>query len=189
MNSPPELSPAHAVRAVPAGLLARPLAFLLAEHLHFRHQCRALEEVTVMQAVPPDLLQWLANFLKTGMPLHHRDEEEGLFPILCQRAAPEDDIGRVIGILSADHDADRAMALELEARLDASGGGGFATQPALVRMIRCFAAHKRRHIALENAVVMPIAQLRLTAADQQRLSRSMAARRAGQPVRMIGQLA
>lgn len=181
MSVTPQLLVVHAVEAAPAELLADPLAYLFAEHWRHRQYCRALEEAAGMRAVPPGLLRRLSDFLGADMAMHVRDEEEDLFPLLRQRAEPDDDIDRVLGILSADHDADRAVARDLRQQLQAAAEAGIgpAARPGLAETIGRFVAHKRRHIALENAVVLPIARLRLTEEDQQAMSRSMTARRAG----------
>ena len=176
----PKLLVVHDVEAAPAELLADPLTYIFAEHWRHRQYCNALEEAAAMQAVPPGLLRRLADFLRIDMARHVQDEEEDLFPLLRQRAEPEDDIERLLGILSADHDADRAIVRDLRRQLEAAAdaGVGPAARSGLAETIGRFVAHKRRHIALENAVALPIARLRLTKADQKAMSRAMAARRA-----------
>lgn len=179
MTGMPRMLVVHDVEPAPPELMSDPLAYLFAEHWRHRQFCRALEEVATMHAVPPALLRRLADFLRVDMALHVRDEEEGLFPMLRARAEPEDDVLRILGILSADHDADRQLARRLRERFEAAAeaGNGPAAEPDLADLIGRFVAHKRRHIALENAVVLPIARLRLTTADLAALSRTMIARR------------
>lgn len=181
MSPVPRLLMVHDVEAAPGELLADPLAFLFAEHWRQRQFCRALEEVANMPAVPPGLLRRMAAFLAADMAIHVQDEEEDLFPLIRVRAEPEDDLERILGIVGADHDAGRSLSRDLRKRLAeaAENGAGPAAEPALADSIGRFVAHKRRHIALENAVILPIARLRLTAEDQAAMSQSMTARRAG----------
>lgn len=180
MSSAPHLLLVHSVEVAPAELLADPLAYLFAEHWRHRQFCRALEDASNMPAVPPGLLRRMVDFLRIDMALHVRDEEEDLFPLLRLRTEPDDDIERILGLLHADHDADRSMGLELRQQLEAAAdaGAGPAACPGLTDMIGRFVAHKQRHIALENGIALPLARLRLTQDDQAILSRAMAARRA-----------
>jgi hemerythrin-like domain-containing protein len=181
MSQAPRLLMVHDVEAAPGELLDDPLAFLFAEHWRHRQFCRALEEVAAMAAVPPGLLRRLAAFLGADMAVHVQDEEEDLFPLLRLRAEADDGLERVLGILGADHDAGLALARDLRTRLAeaAQEGIGPAAAPGLPESIGRFVAHKRRHIALENAVVLPIARLRLTPEDMAAMSRTMTERRAG----------
>jgi hemerythrin-like domain-containing protein len=180
MSTTPQLLMVHDVDRAPPELLADPLAYLFAEHWRHRQYCRALGEAAALPAGPPALLRRLADFLGADMVLHVRDEEEDLFPLLRQRAEPEDDIGRVLGVLSADHDADRALARDVRTQLMAAAetGAGPASWPGLANKIGRLVTHKLQHIALENAVVLPIARLRFTPEDQQAMSRTMTTRRA-----------
>ena len=49
--------------------------------------------------------------------------------------------------------------------------------PGARTSLQAFASQELRHLALENAVVLPLARLRLTPADLKRLSRRLAERR------------
>ena len=97
-------------------------------------------------------------------------------PVRCQ---PADELDSVLGALSAEHHDDLHRARTLIVALERALADGRA--PGQDRESRLlftdFALHERRHIALENAVVLPIARLRLTAADLRSLSIRLAARR------------
>ncbi len=55
-------------------------------------------------------------------------------------------------------------------------------EEAQTSVLTRFASHVRRHLAAENAILLPIARARLTRRDLQNLSRQMRARRGLPPV-------
>ncbi len=156
-----------------------PIAWLSAENARHRQLCDTLVQTVSMQTVAPALLRRLAAALMTDEALHVADEADDLFPRLRQRAEVNDDIKRVLGILTADHDAQKAAVRDLQLALVGAANAGTAPAecPGLAAMIGQFVAHERRHSALVNAVLLPIARLRLTPDDQQDMTRSMTARR------------
>jgi iron-sulfur cluster repair protein YtfE (RIC family) len=184
-GSAPRLTLVREVEALPEDLIREPLAFLFAEHWRHRQYCRALSEVAQLAAVAPRLLRQMAAFLRVDMGLHVEDEEQDFFPLLRARAEPGDDLDRVLGILSADHDTDRALARAIITGLEeaAKACTGPAAISGLPEDIARFVTHQMRHIALENAVVLPIARLRLDAADRDGLAEALKARRAARAFR------
>lgn len=107
------------------------------------------------------------------------DEEEDLFPLLRRRAEPDDEVNAIIGQLSQEHATD-----DLDARLLVDGLVPFKTRQMSAAqrssfrdLLRRFAANERRHLIVENAIVLPLAHARLTQADLNTLGRRMAARR------------
>ena len=175
---PPEAG-RRRIEAMPAELITAPLDWLFAEHYRQRQLCRAMETAAGSAPPPSGLLPEIIDYLRHDLPLHVLDEEEDLFPLLRRRCPVEDDIHDVLGLLSSDHRAEAASGAHLADRLEAVSRGDDALPmtPDLVRSIGNFVQRERRHIALENAVVLPIARLRLTARDLSGLSRRLAARR------------
>ena len=121
----------------------------------------------------------IIDFIRYDLALHIIDEEEDLFPLLRRRALPEDEIENVLGRLSAEHRTDATQSQVVRERLEAAliAQRAPALDPEVKSVLLTFARHELRHLALENAVVLPIARLRLTAADLTALSRRLAARR------------
>lgn len=145
-----------------------PLGHFSAAHRRQRRVCMALTAAATAPAPSMRALYVLATDLAADL-LCLEGAEDLLFDLLRHRAEPEDDISRVLGILALDHDADRALATDIAAMLRATSAlpGGPAE---LAKLIDRFVARKLRNIALENAVVLPIARLRLTPADLCQLS-------------------
>lgn len=170
---------APAIEPIPTALMAEPLNWLFAEHYRHRQFCALIERIAGSQVVSHQETQEALAFLRHDLPLHIVDEEDDLFPLLRRRCEPEDEVDRVLGSLSADHRDDIDVVAQLISLLEASLRleRPLAASPKAQRQLRAFVARERAHIALENAVVLPIARLRLTQEDLEIFSRRMAARR------------
>ena len=173
MSQKPQIEP------LPPELVHEPLNWLFAEHYRHRQLCRLLERVGAATVLLREEADEVLLFLQRDMPLHLIDEEDDLFPLLRRRCLPGDDLGPMLGTLSADHRDDLERTLRLVAVLAhaVAEGSPPGHDRESRRLFTDFALHERRHIALENAVILPIARLRLTADDLKALSRRMAARR------------
>lgn len=157
-----------------------PIEALREEHFRQRQFCKDME-VLADTAVPrPALALALLVTLCRDRPLHHLDEDEGLFPRLRARALPEDEIAALIDRLSAEHAGDTLADPGLLAALACMADGALPA-PEDRTALRALAQSKRRHILLENAVILPIAAMRLTASDRAALLAEMRARRAEPP--------
>jgi len=168
------------IEEVPASLVADPLAWFIAHHRRHRQLCRLIEDLAAEAVFDPTRIRLVLDYLKTEAPLHLLDEEEDLFPMLRARCADMDDVNPVLLQLLAEHRTDGAEAAEILGRLErclavaAAPGGIPETRDALTQ----YAAHERQHLALENAVILPIARLRLTEEDLHQLSARLGHRRA-----------
>lgn len=167
------------IEPMPLEMISEPLEWLFAEHFRHRQWCKLIERLARSGAWDGAALEAAIDFLRNDMPLHILDEEEDLFPLLRRRAQPEDDIERILGILSADHriDLDRVAHLlqGLTRARDSQKAPGLDGD--LRALMLDFVAMERRHVALENAIVIPLARLRLRLSDLSALSRRLAARR------------
>ncbi|MGZ9099244.1 MAG: hemerythrin domain-containing protein [Brevundimonas sp.] len=173
------MSESPRIEPLPADLVHEPLNWLFAEHYRHRQLCRLIERVGTAPLLLDEEAREILAFLRHDMPLHVIDEEDDLFPLLRRRCQPADELDAVLGALAAEHRNDLEHARALIAVLERSlidrqaPGQDLETR----RLFTDFAQHERRHIALENAVVLPIARLRLTTADLRSLSTRLAARR------------
>lgn len=164
-------------------LMATPLDFFFAEHFRHRQLCALIDQLSTATFFDPGPIAEVVDFLRFEAPIHIIDEEEDLFPLLRRRCLVEDDVEGVLGVLSAEHKADailgRTVRDYLERCLDTRAAPGASLEGR--RDLAAFAAQERRHLALENAVVLPIARQRLTADDLTGLARRLAARRGMAP--------
>lgn len=173
------MSQSPRIEPLPPELVHEPLNWLFAEHYRHRQLCQLIERVGNATVLLRDEAQEILAFLRQDMPLHIIDEEDDLFPLLRRRCQPADELDALLGALAAEHRDDLEQAGTLIAVLERALSDGQAPGHSLEtrRLFTEFALHERRHIALENAVVLPIARLRLTALDLRSLSTRLAARR------------
>ncbi len=145
-----------------------PFSLLLEDHVKQWELCGWLERIAdgLPNEVPRDLCALAAHGLRTDMPRHHREEEEGLFPLLIARAEDGDLADEIIAKLSEEHASDEGFAEELVDILQELEKGKPVDNPDMLGyMLRGFFENYRRHIHWENTVLIPLARRRLTAAD------------------------
>jgi hemerythrin-like domain-containing protein len=168
-----------AIEAIPSDLVADPLNFFFAEHYRHRQLCNAIEDLAASSFFDAERITEIIDFLRFEAPVHIIDEEEDLFPLLRRRCLPEDDVEGVLGVLSSEHKADGVLGRRVRDHLETCLTAHVAPGADMARRtdLKAFASQERSHLALENAVVLPIARLRLTDEDLRGLSRRLAARR------------
>jgi len=153
-----------------------PFTMFLHDHDVQWRMCGWLEEIAdgLPWNAPPVLCRKAALCLRHDMPLHHREEEEGLFPLLLARAQESDMAGEIISRLREEHASDEGFAEELTGTLERLVAGEPVDNPDMLGyMLRGFFENYRRHIHWENTVVIPMARRRLTEADTEVLLKKM----------------
>lgn len=165
--------------APPSSQLAEPLDYIFAEHFRQRVLCNVLDEIADQERPDRQLIEAVLRFLRMDFAPHILDEEHDLFPMLRRRAEPEDRIDDVIGQLTQEHAADRLDAELITEGLAKALVGKAATGVAssLATLLHRFAENERNHLTLENAIILPLARIRLTADDLLNLAQRMASRR------------
>jgi len=172
-----ETTPGRTLPPLPARLLADPLDYIVADHYRHRLLCRLCEDLATAESFDAGLGRMVADHIETDLPVHIADEEADFFPLLRRRARPEDEIEPVLDRLADDHAQDEKLGARIVRGLRKAIADAAARLPArLKRTLTSFATIERRHLALENAIVIPLARVRLSARDLQALSRSMTAR-------------
>ncbi|WP_419913210.1 hemerythrin domain-containing protein [Hoeflea sp.] len=163
----------------PALQLLAPLDYILSEHFRQRSLCQAVEHLANADGLDREMADAILGFMAFDFGLHVIDEEEDLFPMLRRRALPEDGIEDVLGALSLEHASDNEIAeriVEGLAQALETEGADFP-RAELAALLMRFADGERRHLIVENAIVLPLARARLTEDDLRNLGRRMAARR------------
>jgi hemerythrin-like domain-containing protein len=138
-----------------------PLAILREEHALQLELCGLLESIA--DGLPHQFDGSLANvaisILEQGMPSHMRLEEEALFPLLKARIPEGHALFSALQCLEQEHERDGAALLEIvDAIRSAIADGHVANPDMLGYMLRGFFEGQRRHIAWEDAVVLPAAR-------------------------------
>jgi len=94
-----------------------------------------------------------------------------------KRCLPEDEIGEILGMLNKEHkDEDRLAGGIADGLEGLIAGARSAIDADLRERLFKYARELRRHLAMENSIILPLARARLTAADLRALSRSMTRR-------------
>lgn len=153
------------------------LDVLVSEHCEQSALCDALEQIAdgLPDHVDREQCARVAHVLRHELPLHHRGEEHGLFPMLRKRALPGDEVEAVLERLSAEHGTDEGFADEIAEVLEKLARREATEQDpnTLGYMLRGFFEAYRRHIHWENTLLIPLARKRLTRKDLQQLSMQM----------------
>jgi hemerythrin-like domain-containing protein len=170
----------HAVSDKPSPLARNPLDMIAHAHAVQVEMCDAMERIAdgLPDEVDRRLCAQVASRLQFDLPLHHHDEEEGLFPLLRKRARAEDGLDQILERLAAEHASDNDFASEIAETLETLAQGGRPANPEMLGyMLRGFFERYRRHVHWENQLVMPLARLRLTREDLEQLQAAMNASR------------
>ncbi|HSF92921.1 MAG TPA: hemerythrin domain-containing protein [Paracoccaceae bacterium] len=178
MSSPNQSSPrGETADLSDEKLLDDPLAQILEVHLRQREICAKIDVIAGAETpVPADVSEVLVH-MRRVLPVHVQDEEEDLFPMLRSRSEPGDEINATLDELSDEHGSSWGEAKHAEtilARLAAEGGVPDRDEAAALIE---YAAHERKHLIVENAIVLPLARGLLTADDIATLSANMRKRR------------
>jgi len=116
--------------------------------------------------------------LRVDIPRLLADEAEDLFPILQLAVRKTDDLETILSRLQGDQDELRARSAASLSALEAcSQESERALDVALKSDLAALAARVRQHVSLLNAIILPIARLRLTLEDIATLGAGMATRR------------
>lgn len=156
--------------------LADPLDRLEQAHTFHAGLCDMLEAIadSLPDEVDPLQCRQALTSLQIELPLHHMDEEVGLFPLLERRAKPKDKLQEHLAQLCLEHATDESFANELSDELDSLAQGMRPHNPNMLGyMLRGFFESYRRHLHWENTVLLPLARKRLTEADLDVLARTM----------------
>jgi hemerythrin-like domain-containing protein len=140
-------------------LLESPIEFLFVEHNRQRQAANILHLVADGEINKAGVKK-LIDFLETDFAVHVADEELCFFPLLLQHCPPEDNIDKLIERLADEHKKDEATVTGMTTVLNDVLTGHKLNDKA-VRTVRGFAEHILQHLALENAVLLPIARARL----------------------------
>jgi hemerythrin-like domain-containing protein len=166
------------IDAPPYTLLDDPLKYLLADHVRQRAVCAALQDFAQQGQASRIEADKVIAFLSHDLLIHHADEVEDLFPAVRQRAFPEDNLDTLLTRLERDHRRSDILVERIVTAL--SGHQDLDPVPigtSIGELMTAYAASEHRHLAMENGVVLVIAQIRLNSKDLHKLSKGMKARR------------
>ncbi len=147
--------------------------WLQREHRLQQELCGVLEEIAdaLPGPVDPARVEFANAILRASVPRHIAIQQQLLFPLLRQRALADDEIDTLIEQITADNAADEVLAHDTADQLEAAVESGRARKPdMLAYMLRGLFEGRRRHIAWEMSVLIPLARERLWPGDLEVLS-------------------
>jgi pyridoxamine 5'-phosphate oxidase len=119
----------------------------------------------------------IRRYFNEAAPRHHDDEELDMFPLLRERA---DGTADAEALAATNHVEDEHLVMAgLWKALDAELAAIASGQPIALDAHQCdrFESLYRRHIEIEEQIVLPALKRRLTADDWKAIGRTMAERR------------
>jgi hemerythrin-like domain-containing protein len=157
--------------------LENPLDFIVEDHMREREVCALIDNLVAARPIKRAERQMIFSFLTEDLPQHLADEEIDLFPLMLERCDPEEEIKSVIDKLESDHAHAFADAPAIAALIQEVVSGDAPLSEAVCAQLAEFASHARRHLILENAIILPIARARLTKDDLKTMREHMLERR------------
>lgn len=164
-------------RRLHAALPDRPLDVIAEDHDRIRTLCTLIDYIADRPGTHPEIISQVSGFVQTELPALIGDEADDLLPLMQRRCEPEDEIERLRARLEAEHATTLALLRDALDTLDALNTGPAGVADDRMDRLRAFAAHLRRHLGFENAVLMPLARARLTPDDKRALGLRMQMRR------------
>ncbi len=176
-----------ALFATPAAGFDHPIDILDGCHQRIRRHCALIGRLAEHLAAEGGddraraAARSIVRFFETAGANHHRDEEDDLFPTL-ERVAPSLELNAVRDLLHRlrkDHRKLDGLWAQMRARLgEIAAGDAARIDPDAAA---AFALAYDRHIALEEAELLPLARRLLDANLVARLGERMARRRGASP--------
>jgi len=163
------------IGCMPRGLIESPIDFLFAEHHRQRQAADILQQIAGGEFDKTGVKK-LINFLEADFAIHVADEENGFFPLLEKHCLPEDKIHDLIARLAEEHKKDKTAVMGVIVFLQELLAGA-TLKPKARAAIGNFSEHVLQHLAIENAVLLPIARARLDSEALCVLSNMMKERR------------
>jgi len=144
------------------------LACIEKEHRAERNLCDMLERIAdnLLEPLDTELASTGIVTLRTCLKRHVALEEIYLYPVLTKRLCPGDLAEHLLDHIRGEHAADESLAHDTADQLEEALTRGRVGNPEMLGyMLRGFFECRRRHIAWEDAVVLPLASYRLSETD------------------------
>ncbi len=148
----------------PDGLLAQ----IEKEHLQEQTLCDQLEQIAddLLEPIDPVLARMSVAALRQCVRRHLVLEEGYLYPVLTKRLRRGELETDLLNQIREEHANDECLAYDTADQLERAAERGRAENPEMLGyMLHGFFECRRRHIAWEDAVVLPLARSRLSPRD------------------------
>ncbi len=144
------------------------LACIEKEHRAERNLCDMLERIAddLLEPLDTELARTSLVTLRRCLKRHVALEEKYLYPVLTKRLCPGDLAENMLEHIRCEHSSDESLGHDTAEQLEQALMSGRVANPEMLGyMLRGFFECRRRHIAWEDAIVLPLARYRLSAKD------------------------
>jgi hemerythrin-like domain-containing protein len=138
------------------------------EHRAERNLCDMLERIAdnLLEPLDTELARTSIVTMRRCLKRHVELEEKYLYPVLTKRLCPGDLAENLLEHIRCEHLSDESLAHDTADQLEQALVRGRVENPEMLGyMLRGFFECRRRHIAWEDAIVLPLARYRLSAKD------------------------
>jgi len=138
------------------------------EHQAERNLCDMLERIAdnLLEPLDTEMTRTGIVALRRCLRRHVVLEEEYLYPVLTKHLCPGDLAENLLEHIRCEHSTDESLANDAADQLEQALVSGRVANPEMLGyMLRGFFECRRRHIAWEDAIVLPLARYRLSAKD------------------------
>ena len=152
-----------------------PIGLLRACHTKMQQHCELLNELVSRNTVDNEAREAarsISRYFTQSAPLHHRDEEEDLFPHINRQSLK---VAELIHGLKQEHDTLETLWQTLAPDLKKLPDAGFSN--SFQQTAAEFTALYQRHIGRENSELLPLASNSLSNEVLRQIGESMAKRR------------
>lgn len=149
-----------------AQVMAEPLLVITKGLRSQEHLCDCLERIadSLPDNIDPCLVAATLHAMKHDLALCILDDEDALFPLLESHSVPDDNVAELLSDLRRGNAIDECYAAEVIEELQNLARDAKPDRAdALGYLLRAFFETRRRHIACQKAVVIPLAGKRLNA--------------------------
>lgn len=138
------------------------------EHQAERNLCDMLERIAdnLLGPFDTELARTSIVTMRRCLKRHVELEEKYLYPVLTKRLCPGDLAENMLEHIRCEHSSDESLGHDTAEQLEQALMSGRVANPEMLGyMLRGFFECRRRHIAWEDAIVLPLARYRLSAKD------------------------
>jgi len=138
------------------------------EHHAERNLCDMLERIAdnLLEPLDTELARTVIVSMRNCLKRHVILEEKYLYPVLTKRLCPGDLAENLLEHIRCEHSTDESLAHDTADQLELALVSGRVANPEMLGyMLRGFFECRRRHIAWEDAIVLPLARYRLSVKD------------------------
>ena len=138
------------------------------DHIHILKLCDVMEKIISGGELNAAHLEKIISSIRNYADgLHHKKEEEFLFPLMSEKGFPMK--GGPIAVMLNDHEAGRAYVRGMDSSLSAYKSGDSKARDAVFANMQGYVDLLRSHISKENNVLFRMADNAISSEEQKAL--------------------